>query len=897
MAKNKTTTAIALSVMLAITAALVILPVTNAQLPYGGRIPTWVYSSISPNPVGRGQDLSIVFFNPQVPPGASSTNGIVWQDFTIEVTKPDSSKQSLGPYDSDSTGAGFTLYTPDQVGNYTFVTKFPEQTWPNAAPYPAQYRNATWLESTFTQVITVQEEPVPTLNIVHPLPTEYWTRPIEGQNQDWSKVSSNWLASARDVNKGWIDSFYQADGTAPNSAHILWTYPYEIGGVVGGASYQKVPGEVFFSGTQYNMRITYPIIMAGRLYFTLPLGQSGGGISNNYIGSGWACIDLRTGEKIWQNDLIGAPGGLPAINFGYYYDLNDMNQHGTVPTGLLCAANFAAAYDPLTGKSRFNLTNVPSVTLELFSIASPQETVGPNGEHIRLVIANASDPSNPDSWRLLQWNSSKVFTTQTSGKIPANYPTSPPLNSSWNNWNGTHWVTSAVRTAQGYSLVSSPAFDMNVSIPWRLEKGSTTSILAVNLGDIMLCSNGSNPHGSGAQTPAFPDQVTYFGVSLKPETYGNIVWTNTITTKTANNKQLLFRRAGEGVFALYWSPTLQWVVYDMNTGQLKWEAKNEENADNPFAYFISSSYYNRYAHSIANGILYSTGYSGHVYAYNLTNGNLMWVFKQPTGMRIFEYYPTFFGASGDGKIYLASHEHSADTPLFKGHEIVCLNATTGENMWHILGWGSPESFAIADGEVIYNNLYDSQIYAIGKGPTATTVSAPDVAAPFGTPVVIKGTVMDISAGTKQNEQAARFPNGLPAVSEESMGTWMNYVYMQKPRPANATGVAVTLSVLDANGNFRDIGTVTSDSDGFYSYAWIPEIPGKFTVYATFAGSEGYWPSHDVTAFTVMEEPEATPAPTASPAPMTDTYVTGFGIGIIIAIVAVGVVLVIVLRKR
>src|SRR4030042_1848806 len=204
MAKNKTTTAIALSVMLAITAALVILPVTNAQLPYGGRIPTWVYSSISPNPVGRGQDLSIVFFNPQVPPGASSTNGIVWQDFTIEVTKPDSSKQSLGPYDSDSTGAGFTLYTPDQVGNYTFVTKFPEQTWPNAAPYPTAYRNATWLESTFTQVITVQEEPVPTLNIVHPLPTEYWTRPIEGQNQDWSKVSSNWLASARDVNKGWM---------------------------------------------------------------------------------------------------------------------------------------------------------------------------------------------------------------------------------------------------------------------------------------------------------------------------------------------------------------------------------------------------------------------------------------------------------------------------------------------------------------------------------------------------------------------------------------------------------------------------------------------------------------------------------------------------------------------
>jgi hypothetical protein len=167
----------------------------------------------------------------------------------------------------------------------------------------------------------------------------------------------------------------------------------------------------------------------------------------------------------------------------------------------------------------------------------------------------------------------------------------------------------------------------------------------------------------------------------------------------------------------------------------------------------------------------------------------------------------------------------------------------------------------------------------------------------GSSLVIRGTVMDIAAGTKQPEQAARFPNGVPAVSDASMGRWMEYVYMQKPRPTDVAGVEVILSVLDPNNNVYDIGTATTDATGMYSLLWEPLVPGKYTVIARFAGSEGYWPSFAETAVGVEEAPAATPAPTPTPAPMTDMYVTGFGIGIIIAIVAVGVVLVIVLRRR
>jgi hypothetical protein len=121
--------------------------------------------------------------------------------------------------------------------------------------------------------------------------------------------------------------------------------------------------------------------------------------------------------------------------------------------------------------------------------------------------------------------------------------------------------------------------------------------------------------------------------------------------------------------------------------------------------------------------------------------------------------------------------------------------------------------------------------------------------------------------------------------------------MQKPKPTNATGVEVKLDVLDANGNYRNIGTATSDANGFYSFAWDPDISGKYTVVATFGGSDSYWRSTAETAFNVVEAPEPTPEPTPVPASAADLYFVPSVIGIIVAIVVVGVVLLLMLRKR
>ena len=42
---------------------------------------------------------------------------------------------------------------------------------------------------------------------------------------------------------------------------------------------------------------------------------------------------------------------------------------------------------------------------------------------------------------------------------------------------------------------------------------------------------------------------------------------------------------------------------------------------------------------------------------------------------------------------------------------------------------------------------------------------------------------------------------------------MGYVYQQQPLPNNFTGVPVTIDVMDSNGNYRNIGTATTDATG------------------------------------------------------------------------------------
>ncbi len=252
--------------------------------------------------------------------------------------------------------------------------------------------------------------------------------------------------------------------------------------------------------------------------------------------------------------------------------------------------------------------------------------------------------------------------------------------------------------------------------------------------------------------------------------------------------------------------------------------------------------------------------------------------------------------SGNVAYYGIRHEY--DPPLFHGAQVIALNMTDGSLIWKELGTYT-RAHAIAQGVYISVNEYDNQVYAFAKGPTSLTVSAPSVGVTTATPITISGRVTDVSPGTEQNAVKLNYPNGVPAVSDECQSAFMETVYQQQPMPYNTTGVPINLYVLDANGNYRQIGSTTSDAYGTYTYTWTPDISGDFTVYANFDGSNSYWPSAASAGFTATDA--TAPQPTAAP-PQSGLATTSdlwMGIAIIaVVIIIVGAVLgILLLRKR
>ena len=135
--KKKKIASIVLVLILTITATLVALPAVTAHDP-PWTIPTWAYMFVSPDPVGVGQTVFIVFWIDKLPPTASGAYGDRWHNMEVVVTKPDGSEQNLGSFTSDPVGGAYTLYTPDQVGTYTFQFSFPGQILAGDNPDPVR---------------------------------------------------------------------------------------------------------------------------------------------------------------------------------------------------------------------------------------------------------------------------------------------------------------------------------------------------------------------------------------------------------------------------------------------------------------------------------------------------------------------------------------------------------------------------------------------------------------------------------------------------------------------------------------------------------------------------------------------------------------------------------------
>jgi outer membrane protein assembly factor BamB len=912
LSKNKTFATIALFLILSFAISLVAMPAANAHTP------PWIitdhaYIAAQPSPIGVGQTALITFWTAQPLPNSALTNNIRKENYTVTVTSPDESVKTLwNPTDLVANPGGIQTisYVPADAGNYTFTFTFGGMTYPtlsqitSTVPLSGSFNasiNAlagdVYTPQTASCTLTVQEEPL--TQTVYPLPTEYWTRPIEGENIYWYTIASNWLGASSAQfgtyqQNGW--NLFQSSGTAPNSGHIMWTKPIEFGGVIGGSN-TGVPGATYYSGSSYEPRFANAIIMNGYLYYKMPLSHSGGvritvvdGVT--YAGA-YVCVDLRTGETIWTiSDANFNP------TWGQVFNEVDPNQSGGIPSGYLWQADRSTwiAYDGFTGTWVMNITNVPSGTT----------AYGENGELLRYCL-NYNTTSQTGTLAL--WNTTAVIFNPAAPSGPYR-----PL---------------------GYTFDGSvsTAFDWNVTINTSLnglrldsDRGATAVVVggptinAVLPGDILFGTSSQLTLGPGSQYTPNPYTMWAINLNASRGQIGKVLWVQNYTAPELmagnNNIGSYTLRFGcvdptNRVITLECSETMQWYGFSLDSGNPVWGPTTTVFSDD--YQFFGSGLGSGQSGIDAYGNIYVQGYGGCVWCYDTSNGDLLWTFgnggpgnstndglNSPWGL-----LPTMVTAVADGKVYAYTTQHGngAQSPYYVNERIYCLNATTGEQIWSMLaqcpndgGPGYPEDI-VADGTLMYYNMYDNQIYAVGQGPSATTVTAPDPVTSVGSPMIIRGTVTDISAGTKQNQQAADFPNGVPCVSDASQSEWMEYVYMQKPKPADATGVPVTIDVIDSNGNYRNIGTAISDSSGMFTLTWMPDISGNYTVIATFAGSNSYWGSSAETSFYATEAPAATPAPTPMPTSLADTYFVPAVIGILVAIVVVGAVLFLLLRKK
>jgi outer membrane protein assembly factor BamB len=625
---------------------------------------------------------------------------------------------------------------------------------------------------------------------------------------------------------------------APESAHILWTKPLSTGGLVGGELVDKG----YEDGDAYEGKYLSSVIINGVLYYNRFAEAARGGLP----GQGVYAVDLHTGKELWFRNNT-------RLAFGQTFYWESFNYYGTFAYLWETVGSTWNAYDPMTGEWVYTMKNVPS----------GYTVYGPRGEIYIYSI-------DLQKGRMTLWNSSATVNPQLRN----------------DSWDGS-WARNMGRDGFNRVYPASRGMMWNKTIPTGLA------------GDIVMVLDDRviGTTASGGWTHIGNDPVTTWALSLKPGQEGALIF-KTNFTRPAADITLIFGSASleDNVYVLSAKETRQWYGFSLDTGSLIWGPTPTEE---------TLGIYGMSAYMAYGKLIGVNTMGGTVYCYDAKTGAPLWKYQakdQYNEILWSDKWPLQMLFIVDGKIYLDHTEHSGNNPKARGAPLICLNVTTGEEIWKMTGgyrgtdWGGPP--IIGDSLIAGFNTYDGRIYTIGKGPSATMVSAPEAGIPQGSSVTIRGTVSDVSPGTEDYALTARFPNGVPAVSDEAQSEWMQYVYMQYPRPANATGVAVRIDVIDSNINLRTIGTTTSDSQGMFTLSWKPDITGTYKVIATFEGTKSYWPSSAETSFVVDDAISAgTIQPNQTPQTSADQYLLLGIVAVIATVVVVGALILLQLRKK
>ncbi|XES78409.1 MAG: hypothetical protein ACBZ72_05930 [Candidatus Bathyarchaeia archaeon] len=857
---------------------------------------TYAFIAASPNPAGLGQEVAVSFFLSNVQPTAGGAGGERFHNFTVDVTKPDGSVETFGPFTADPVSAAFFVFTPEELGEYTLVFKYPGEFTPAGTGPFGPVPDTTYLPSESDPLIlTVQEDALPIL-IGNPAPSSYWTRPINNQNYAWESISNNWLMAAWDSTSRQFDqgACYVPYGTAPDSAHVLWTKELTFGGSVGGA----LDSAQFHDGRSYEQFFKPPVVISGRLYYNEIVAEEP--MTSTDVNT-IVCVDMVDGSTIFT-----IPNA--TLSFGQIYNYISPNQAGALAYLWETKGTTWRMFDAYTGQYIFTIEGVPSGTILLNSNFYGESPKG-NGD---VLVYSVNSTATPPT--LTIWNSSKCIPTAPDG------PTGTSTGSNAWQWRPVAYTGSVLNATgnsslylQAYSTFAEVNTDGRQLVTELEDFPVGGSIGQVGYDNTMYIYNGT------AAILTFPQVSTWVAYDM---TTGEKMFGPTtidVTTQFPENGTAIFanvissaRQIYEGgILPLWCKESLQFFTWNLQNGEFMYST--EPLNTNGFALYNWESKI-----VTPDGYMFNWGYDGFVHAYNVTTGEYLWNFSTgDAGLNTpYGVWPTYNGITiMDGKLFTQTSDHGNGVePLYQGEGLYALDYKTGEQLWNVTGWW--EQPVIADGIYVAHNCYDNQIYAMGKGPSEVTLSQISTVQAPGTEILIQGTVGDISAGARQKMATGEF-NFIPLVADKYQGVYMNYIYQQQECPADVEGVPVLLAAFDPDGNPLEIGTVMSDAFGTFNMLWTPPSTGIYKIVATFEGSDSYWPSYNQISVGVSPSaagggqtptpsapptgtgspavsPSLTSTPTSAPSPTGGTPVTVYiaiiAIVIIIAVIAAAVIL-------
>ncbi len=818
-------------------------------------IATIAYFSVSPGVIGLGQ---YNLFNMWLQPAASAYRAM--NGYVVTITKPDGSIVVLGPrnsYPADMTA--WFQWIPDQVGTYKAVFTFQGEYFP--AGYYANgvlFATPNGNDPTTGKPVNI---PAPTglggsqnLTSTYYQPSTSQTVTFTVQNElvwSWPPAPLPTSYWARPISPN-LREWYQIAGSYP------WYYAnnYRFQG-----PYVTAPNSAH---VLWRRQGELGGIVGGDVAYA-----SGGGLQESIYSGGGFGMDTDFPSIIFMGRcyqtivkpmpvLINGSMVQQAVSTWQCYDLRtgqiywEQTGISQIPTGYMWDTG-----TPEVAGAESDWRAAP----QLVYIGSYLVKYNP---FTGAVLMNASIPLTGT-----RWGNDKVYAVQTINATAGNYRLI-----TWNLTGTSTDFNSRVMSNITWPFSSLGTCDFNTGV--AVQTGTVSS--------------------AGTQTSRF-----LMGIDLNT---GQLLW-----NVTSNLTYFEDGMADNGMYAASTQPDSQWAAWDLKTGKQTWVSDKTEY---PWGCFWSYSAESGY------GMIYTQTYSG-VYAINWTTGHIVWSFQSQVPYAYETPYTTngtnrysFFGSGGvsvgDGKIFVFGNEHTPTQPMTRGWKIYAVNATTGTCLWNMTGYMTPGAFA--DGYLTAGSGYDGYMYVFGPGLSKTTVSAPQTQITAGQSAIISGSIMDMSPGTLQAATSKEPNNKVPGaqiiaepacVSDGSMGTYMEYVYMQLPIPSNVTvtGVPIIITAIDPNGNTVNLGTTTSDMSGHFALTWTPSIAGEYTISAVFEGSNSYGSSYATTS-AIVANSAATPTTTQQILTQTDYTMTITAAAIIIALVvviSVAIATLVILRKR